>query len=518
MTATRLTVDPENSEGSMRRVWASIGYDELNWTYTTRGKALHRLLGSEVFTKGPYWVRMHNTFTSGNELSTPAWGAGNPYHEMSDGSVRYRWEPLDKAFDAIIESGGIPLVELGFMPKDLSRFDPDVEGTFDAVTPAMLEYELGAWRYPPKDLGKWTQLVHDFVRHVVERYGEEHVRQWRFELWNEPNIDHYWRGSVSEYCALFEASYEGAKSALHDAQVGGPATTDKGMGFLDEFLSHLRSKKIKPDFLSFHTKGAYFTERRAYTPFVEVDREAPSTSKMVKDIENSLEIIAKYPEYNELPVYIDECDPAVGTIFGVFDNPNFVVANSEYYASFVCQLAGKLLDNRSVTLFTHWAFLFEGKRWFEGNRTLVDNENVEKPILNGLRMLEWLAGGERISVKSDSESVGGLASRFDDKLCVLVWNHEDEWWSRGTASVELVIESAISNGQASITRVDQEHGNTFRAWESLGSPQDPKPEEVELMRNAGKLAAETILVSSDGSRSRVTLDVPVHGLAFLELG
>src|ERR1700736_4398878 len=119
--SARVRVDGSRSLGPIRRVWASIGYDELSWTYTPRGKALYRVLGDTVFTGGPYDVRMHNTFTSGNGLSGPAAGGGNPYHEMPDGSVRYYWDVLDRTFDTIVGHGGVPLIELGFMPRDLSR-------------------------------------------------------------------------------------------------------------------------------------------------------------------------------------------------------------------------------------------------------------------------------------------------------------------------------------------------------------------------------------------------------------
>ena len=98
--------------------------------------------------------------------------------------------------------------------------------------------------------------------------------------------------------------------------------------------------------------------------------------------------MAAIPALDGRPVVVDECDPAVGTIYGVHDNPSFVVTNSEYYPAFLCALVKRVLDldrgfGERMAFVTTWAFYMEGKRWFEGNRTLVTNENVEKPILNG---------------------------------------------------------------------------------------------------------------------------------------
>jgi xylan 1,4-beta-xylosidase len=41
-TLATIRVDCEDWRGPLRRIWASIGYDEINWTYTNRGKALYR--------------------------------------------------------------------------------------------------------------------------------------------------------------------------------------------------------------------------------------------------------------------------------------------------------------------------------------------------------------------------------------------------------------------------------------------------------------------------------------------
>jgi hypothetical protein len=61
--------------GPLRRIWASIGYDEINWTYTGRGRALYCALRELAET--PYHVRNHNALTSGNGLSEPARGSTN---------------------------------------------------------------------------------------------------------------------------------------------------------------------------------------------------------------------------------------------------------------------------------------------------------------------------------------------------------------------------------------------------------------------------------------------------------
>ena len=153
---------------------------------------------------------------------------------------------------------------------------------------------------------------------------------------------------------------------------------------------------------------------------------------------------------------VDECDPAVGTIYGVHDNPNFVVTNTEYYPAFLCALVRRVLDldhafGDRIAFLTTWAFYMEGKRCFEGNRTLVTNDNVEKPILNGLRLLGRLAD-TRLGVESsrrrdrleddgpaEEAEVDALAAGSPGRVTVLVWHRADAWWAEGCARVSLAL-------------------------------------------------------------------------------
>ena len=55
--------------------------------------------------------------------------------------------------------------------------------------------------YPPKDYAKWGELVYQWTKHCVEKYGADEVNKWYWEVWNEPNIS-YWHGT---HGGLFQA-------------------------------------------------------------------------------------------------------------------------------------------------------------------------------------------------------------------------------------------------------------------------------------------------------------------------
>ena len=47
---------------------------------------------------------------------------------------------------------------------------------------------------PPKDYAAWDAMIHAFAQHLIDRYGIDEVAPWKFEVWNEPNID-FWAGT-----------------------------------------------------------------------------------------------------------------------------------------------------------------------------------------------------------------------------------------------------------------------------------------------------------------------------------
>ena len=533
-------------QGELKRIWAGIGYDEINWTYTPRGKALYRTLRN--LAEVPYYVRNHNALTSGNGLSEPARGSTNVYAQMPDGSPLYDWTILDQMYDTITAAGFRPLIELGFLPRDL--VPADVAGSNWLHDVGRESYETdGLWKYPPKDYDRWADLVYEFVRHCVGRYGEQQVAQWYFEVWNEPNLPNYWKGTLDDYCRLYDYTVAAATRALPTVKVGGPATsgpaTESAREFLAGFLDHCASgsnavtgqRGTRLDFVSFHTKGAHYSRRRVYNLHAAVERESPSSGAMMRDIQAGLETVARRREFSSLPIFVDECDPAVGTIYGVYDNPNFIVTNTEYYPNFLCALIKRILDmserfNGRIALITSWAFYCEGKRFFEGNRTLVTNADLEKPILNAFRMLSRMGHMRLRTTSTRSRDVLGvaplgsemdaLAAASGERVTVLVWHQADEWWAEGEAEVEVQLEGLPFEGRAVVRhyRIDKEHSNAYAEWVRLGKPQDPSPAQIDRIKSRQGLELyaplRTYDVSPDGAL-RLRFPLPVFGTSLLEI-
>lgn len=145
--------------------------------------------------------------------------------EPSPGS--YNWEGLDRLV-AETQRRGLQL-------------NVQLSGTPDWVHPELANSVSGPrerhW-HPPRDstqLNYWSEFVYD----VVYRYKG---RIARYEIWNEPNIEEFWRPepNPAEYAALLRTAYLNAKQAYPQAKVvsGGLASND--VGYLNAYYEAAR--------------------------------------------------------------------------------------------------------------------------------------------------------------------------------------------------------------------------------------------------------------------------------------
>lgn len=218
-TEVSIRVDFNKVEGTFPPVWAFFGYDEPNYTYAPNGKKLLRELAA--FSPQPVYVRVHNLLTSGDGSASLKWGSTNVYTEDAAGRPIYDWTIADRIFDTFTGSGIKPLVELGFMPEALSTHPDPYRHNFPQG-PVNSIYT--GWAYPPKNYQKWSDLIFQFVSHLRSRYGDEVLKSWLWEVWNEPDIG-YWKGTPEEFFKLYDFSVDAVLNAFPSARIGGPDTT-----------------------------------------------------------------------------------------------------------------------------------------------------------------------------------------------------------------------------------------------------------------------------------------------------
>lgn len=527
----RIQIDASQKKGPVRSIWRFFGADEPNYGYMKDG----RKLLSELGQLGPptVYFRTHNLLTSGDGTPALKWGSTGVYSEDAQGRPVYNWTILDRIFDTYLKNKVKPYVQIGFMPEALSIKPQPYQHRWTST--AKYEEIFTGWAYPPKDYEKWAELVYQWTKHCIDRYRRDEVKQWYWEVWNEPNIG-YWRGTPDEFHKLHDYAVAAVRRALPTARVGGPDTAGPGGQFMRDFLVHcLRGTNYATgqrgtpiDFISFHAKGS---------PKIVDGHVQMGIANQLRNIDSGFSIVSSYPELKNKPIVIGESDPEG---CAACQGPQLAYRNGTMYSSYTAasfarknELADKYGVNFEGAL--TWAFEFENQPYFAGFRALATN-GIDLPVLNVFRIFARLKG-ERLMVQSDSQvsldtilkdgvrerpDVSAIASITKQRLSIMLWHYHDDDLPGPAADIEMSIGNLpVRQGKLLVSQflIDSEHSNSFSAWLRMGSPVEPTAEQYTQLEKAGQLAIvgppHTILVK-DG-KTVVHLKLERQAVALLEL-
>lgn len=529
-----INVEVARSIGPLRQIWRFFGADEPNYATMKDGQKLladfGKLRPSEVY------FRTHNLLNTGDGTPALKWGSTDVYNEDAQGNPIYDWKILDRMFDTYLARGVRPYAQIGFMPQALSTRPDPYRHDWRPGLPYNRVYT--GWAYPPKDYNKWGELVYQWVKHCVERYGRAEVESWYWETWNEPDIG-YWRGTPQEFRKLHDYAIDAVRRALPTARVGGPDSTGGAAQYLRGFLehclrgtNHVTGKVGTPvDFISFHAKGA---------PRVVDGHQQMGIASQLRNINDNFRVIASFPEFKNTPIVIGESDPEG---CAACQGPQLAYRNGTMYSSYTAASFARkqdLADRHGVNFegALTWAFTFEDQPYFAGFRQLASN-GLPMPVLNVFRMFSLMTG-RRIAAESSgavaldailsqgvrtAPDVSAFASADLEakKVAVMVWHYHDDDLPGPEAAVELALAglpATVSEAKLAHYRIDELHSNSYGEWKRMGSPIAPNERQYGQLQVASELsqlkdAARALSVTNGATALKFSL--PRQGVSLLVL-
>lgn len=480
-----------------------------------------------VKTIGVKYVRFHGIFHDDMFVYRDSCGSGfGPDTKLPE--TLYTFSYVDKAYDFILSQGVYPFVELSFMPSAI----------------ATQKNTLFWWQAnccPPTDMDKWCELVRVSVRHWIDRYGMDCVKNWRFEVWNEPNlVPYFWTGTKQQYFDLYEATVRVIKQISPALKVGGPSTSvfvpdDRYAGetedrtaeiataeakdfdalnwqpvWIYEFLDFCTKKKVPVDFLSTHlypTDNAFGANGKC----VGISRHADATCEDLKKLQ---EIISE-SAYPEAELHITEWSHSPGSRDFIHDTTYAAV----YIVRAYLQSVG-LADSMS-----YWTFsdIFEeggaGIGAFHGGFGMVNEQGIHKPTFHAFRMMNRLGNQILLSTArgiltegKESNSVTGIFFHYPDEMNGKGIGSEDTY--DGTLRLSGIgeklnirheIEGLTPGAQYAVEVLDMEHGNVLKMWHAMGEPLNITLRQEELLKKeADSLDVQLYQVDEKG---RLDLDL-----------
>lgn len=480
----RVAVDAASDLGELDRPWRPmIGSEHLSHalsTDTTGGRVVGEELSSALRAAheelGVTHVRAHAILC--DDLAVYREVDGSPVHDFSG---------VDRVYDHVRSLGLYPVVELSFMPHDL------------ASDPGKTVFEYGAIVSPPKDWGRWHDLVRDLTAHLVERYGEEVVEHWSFEVWNEANLEVFWSGTPEEYLQLYDVTVAAVRSVDDRLVVGGPSSA--AAGWVEELLAHADEVDVPVDFVSTHTYGSPPLDFRP--TLARYGREGTPIW---------------WTEWGVTPTHFNEVSDAVFS--GTFLLRGMASAMGRIEALSYWVVSDHFEELGRPPALLHGGF---------GLRTVGE---LRKPRWWALAMLERL-GSRRLAAALTGDGGGSLvealAATSGTETSVLLWNLTlDQTKATGSEALARSVEvqvSGLATGQTYTLRherVDQHHSNVAAAWGRLRREGQEWPDEEQWaqLRAGDRLEhaepERQVTADADGVVT-VEVELPMPSMSLLTL-
>jgi xylan 1,4-beta-xylosidase len=374
----------------------------------------------------------------------------------------YSFFNADQIIDFVLSIGMRPFVELSFMPTALASGSKTVFHYRGNVT-------------PPKDHKQWSKVIQRLVTHWVERYGVKEVREWFFEVWNEPNLKAFWTGSQKDYFKLYRVTADTIKKVDRLLNVGGPATARDE--WIDEFVEFCRARKVPLDFVSTHH---YPTDALGHEDDDTETQLANSQRGVLREWTQDTRRRA-----DKLPVYYTEWNSS--------SNPRDARHDEPYAAAFVAKTALEASD--LVQGYSFWTFsdIFEENYFpsvpFHGGFGLLNLHGIAKPTYRAFELLHKL-GNERLLVDGLHETVNAWVARDNARITVLVVNYAVPRHSIATERVRLHLAHAPEPSGAWVEQIDEDHANAKRRWLALGAPEYLDGRTLEQLHEASRLTRQ----------------------------
>ena len=404
-------------------------------------------------------------------------------------ALLYSFFNADQIIDFLLSIGMRPFVELSFMPAALASGSATVFHYRGNVT-------------PPKDYRQWATLIRTLVSHWVDRYGAREVAQWFFEVWNEPNLKAFWRGTQSDYFKLYAAAANAIKSVDPALKVGGPATARNE--WIEEFRDFCTARGVPLDFLTTH-----------HYPTDALGSEHDDTETQLANSQRG--ILREWTQdarrrAGPVPLYYTEWNSS--------SNPRDPRHDEPYSAAFAAKTA--LEASGLIEGYSLWTFsdIFEENYFpslpFHGGFGLMNLHGIAKPTYRAFELLHRL-GNELLVTDGLHETASVWITRATDRITILLVNHALPRHAITPLGVHLHLSNAAEPSMASIERIDEDHANPKKEWQAMGMPEYPDRSALERLHAASRLTRQPCAWVRQGNQINLELDLPPHSVAAVTL-
>lgn len=461
------------------------------------------------------YVRFHGLFDDDMSVLTKTKRKGSYEEEYV-----VSFTNIDSVFDFLLSINMKPFVEIGFMPGCLRTKDTTV-------------FHYKGYTSKPSSYETWDWLIETFASHLIERYGRDEVRQWFFEVWNEPNLGGpdsphgFWSDTMEEYFNLYEHTAKALKRVDVRLKVGGPATSNNS--WIPEFTGFCRENNVPVDFVSTHHYPTdvilgygvedslnFFSPKEGENQEEFEKRQKEWHEQLWKHVDRGVvtEMTKKaVEEAGGLPVYYTEWNSLAG-----------LESDGPFGASFILKTVMDGVD--LVEGYSYWTFsdIFEEggmpSKAFHGGFGLMTLQGIPKASYRAFEFLNRL--GESVYEKTYAEGTVDVYAVLKEKSsCIqfLAVNHHSLMHeiTEEKVRIELKGERIGENVKVEIEWLDEDHGNALTAWRNMGEPEYLTKAQRAALEAASYTYAEPFRFSEMDDAVIMEVELPPMGSALISV-
>lgn len=429
----------------------------------------------------------------------------------------YNFYQIGKIYDNVLKTGVKPFVELGFMPDALASGKKTVFYYKGNVT-------------MPKDIEEWQNFISEFIRFLIDRYGGDEIRSWYFEVWNEPNLPCFFKGSMNDYFALYTATVKAIKSVDKNITVGGPATTCSR--HLPEFLDYCKKNGVPVDFVSTHqypTDALGHSLNHKRLGQIKKLKSVKKTDSMrsllqpvfdnVNDFTNKLkgymteEAKRAKSEAGALPLFYTEWSISSNCVAAIHDTP----AAAAFFVKTVLDNQG-IVDGSS-----YWTFsdIFEELFFFTdpfcGGFGLLTVDAIKKPVFWTFKMLAQLPE-TRYLLPVTHDDAELAAFRGEDGRFYIVAYAQNFESNCKAYSLHIELKNSPDFSFASLERIGYDSGNPVVIWEQMGKPAVLSKSDVEKIKTQSVPEIQVLNIAAINSKKSIDISISSNEVILIKLG
>ena len=478
-----IVVDVNQQSGQWNRFYEQListdhMHDMLSSFY---GRNMQNALRRGATECGFKYFRGHGIFDSDIGL----------YSEVNGISI-YNWTKFDSVYDAAQALNLRPILEFSFTPTAMA-----------SGTNTCLWYNGASGNTTmPKDLDKWKTLCDSVVTHCENRYGQTEVRQWFFEVFNEPNLT-FFSGTQQNYFQLYDYASEGVRSADSMCRIGGPATAGIDTTWISGFLKHVTSGTnfatgatgSKCDFVSYHRYASDQAAEPGDATGISIPQSESDYQKAIVRTCNNNKftglIINDEWGLSAYPVVDRECEKnasyIVKTIHVLMNNG--AAYPTPFMYGFWCMSDIYEESNFwSAGRFTAYDTPGNYGLCLRGDASIPDSWDVGKPAFNAFKLLHQM-GDVQLSctggIFGNGPNAFATISKDTSAIQIMIYTHLSAY---NSDSVTLTVHNIpFTNARIEHFIVDSARSNSFRVWQAMGSPATPSVDQWSQLKASADL-------------------------------